>query len=189
MSPNQVYKILSKKISTCQKISDCKLVAGDILIRRYITKRTWLIDKLAHPYFTHSAFYLGNDRIVEAVGTERNPEDDIQISTLSRSDWFNDDIKNWVIVRPKNIEPKINTIKNNLANIAEDREYRFGLPQQGYKRFTCADLIFNQLKENGFIKISDTPKIISPDYLFWLTTLNSMDFEIVGYSISIEKPT
>jgi hypothetical protein len=187
LSFNEISNSLSSIIPQCKKIIDCNLVPGDILIRRYITKKTWLFDKLANPYFTHSTFYLGNDQIIEAVGTEKDPEDEIQIATLSKSDWFNNDVENWVIVRPKNITQKFNTIKNNLINIAEDKEYVFGLPQQGHKKFTCADLIFNQSKENGLVDISNAPKIISPDYLFWLATQNPTDFEIVGFGIFIEK--
>ncbi|OGI94541.1 hypothetical protein A3A03_01595 [Candidatus Nomurabacteria bacterium RIFCSPLOWO2_01_FULL_40_18] len=187
LSSRQIQETLSTKISSCKKIIDCKLLEGDILIRRYITERTWLVNKLAHPYFTHSAFYLGNDQIVEAVGTEKNPEDEIQIATLSKSDWFNNDVENWVIVRPKNITQKFNVIKNNLINIAKDKEYVFGLPEQGHKKFTCADLIFNQLKENSLVNISNAPKIISPDYLFSLAVQNPTNFEVVGYNIFIEK--
>lgn len=184
---NKVNAVLSTHTSSCKKIIDCRLVQGDILIRRYITERTWLVNKLAHPYFTHSAFYLGNDQLVEAVGTEKNPEDEIQIATLSKSDWFNNDVENWVIVRPKKITQKFNIIKNNLISIAEDKKYVFGLPRQGYKKFTCADLIFNQLKESGLVGTFNVPKIISPDYLFWLATQNPTDFEIIGYDIFIER--
>ncbi len=187
LSSDQISNSLIDTIPQCKKINDCKLLPGDILIRRYITSRTWLVDKLARPYFTHSAFYLGNDQIVEAVGTEKNPEDEIQIAVLSKSDWLFDDVENWVVVRPKNITPKLDTIKNNLIKIAEDPDYKFGLPQQGNKRATCADLIFEQLHNENIIDVSSVPKIITPDYLLWLVMQNQKDFEIVGHSISIEK--
>jgi len=154
------------------------------LIRRYITSRTWLVDKLAHPYFTHSAFYLGSDQLVEAVGTEKYSKDDIQIDILSKSDWLNFDVNNFVVIRPKNYSQKLDKIKSNLINIAEDPEYIFGLPEQGYKRTTCADLIFEQLFHENVIRVSNVPNIITPDYLFWLAINNPADFEIVGYNIS-----
>jgi len=187
LSYNQVQKSLSTKISPCKKIIDCKLVSGDILIRRYITERTWLVDKLAHPYFTHSAFYLGDDQIVEAIGTEKNPKDEIQIATLSKSDWLYSDVKNFVIIRPKYTTEKLETIKRNLKNIAEDPDYKFGLPQQENKRATCADLIFKQLYDANIVNVSSVPRIITPDYLFWLSIQNQRDFEIIGYNIPIEK--
>ncbi len=188
---NGIFRLSSDEISSslvdtklqCKKISDCKLLPGDILIRRYITSRTGLVDKLVNPYFTHSAFYLGSDQIVEAVGTEKNPEDDIQLVTLSKSDWFNNDIDSFVIIRPKNYSSKLDIIKINLRNIAEDPDYIFGLPKQGYKRATCADLIFKQLLDEKIISAENVPKIITPDYLFWATVNNPDDFEIIGYHI------
>ncbi len=186
LSPSQVNQILPTSTSSCQKISSCKLNPGDILIRRYITSRTWLMNKLAHPYFTHSAMYLGDDQIVEAVGTEQKPENDIQIAKLSTSDWLNEDMNDWVIIRPRNITPKISIVMSNLKTIAADPEYLFGFSQNGRKRAACADLIFNQLSENGVIKTLNVPGIITPDYLFSLASKNS-DFEIVGYDIPIEK--
>jgi hypothetical protein len=184
LSSDQVLNLLKESDTQCNKIKDCKLLPGDILIRRYITKRVWLIDKLAHPYFTHSAFYLNDNQIVEAAGVEKNRTDDIQIATFSESDWINFDVNNFVIIRPKERHSeKLGTIRSNLKNIAEDRDYRFGLPKQGHKRATCADLIFQQLSDEKIINTLDTPKIITPDYLFWVLKNNPNDFEIIGYNI------
>lgn len=183
LSSIQVSNSVAAIKPQCKKISDCKLLPGDILIRRYINKRTWLVDKLTHPYFTHSAFYLGDDQIAEAVGTEKNSDDDIQIAILSKSDWLNLDLNNFVIIRPKNYSLKLEIIKSNLKNIVEDSDYIFGLPKQGYKKATCADLIFQQLLDQKIICVSNVPKIITPDYLFWVTKNNPTDFEIIGYNI------
>ncbi|MCK5027264.1 MAG: hypothetical protein KAS07_02500 [Candidatus Pacebacteria bacterium] len=147
-----------------------------------MTPRTELFDKLANPFFTHSAFYFGDSKIVEAIGTEKNPQDDIQITTLSKSDWLNSDIDNFIIIRPKNYSQKLAIIKNNLENIAEDPDYTFGLPKQGHKKTTCADIIFQQLLTEKVVQISNPPKIITPDYLFWLTNDNPNKFKIIGYN-------
>ncbi len=183
LSLDQISNSLSNTVPLCKKIIDCKLLPGDILIRRYITKRTWLVDKFAHPYFTHSAFYLGDDQLVEAVGTEKNSKDDIQIGILSKSDWLNFDVNNFIIIRPKNYSLKLDAIKSNLINIAEDSDYIFGLPKQGYKKATCADLIFKQLFDENIIHVSNAPKIITPDYLFSVAVNNPNDFEIIGFNI------
>lgn len=183
MSPTQVLVSLSSSIPQCKKIADCKLLPGDILIRRYITSRTWLFDTFTHPYFTHSAFYLGNDNLIEAVGTEKNRENEIQIESLSKSDWLNSDINDFVVIRPKNYMGKLNVIENDLKNIAEDPNYRFGLPKQGYKQTTCADLIFKQLLDKKIVRAFYVPKIITPDYLLWVTAKDAGNFEIVGYNL------
>ncbi len=182
LSSEQVSDLLSKNISECQKISDCKLVSGDILIRRYITSQTWSLNEFVHPYFTHSAFYLGNDQIVEAVGTEKNHKNEVQISTLSQSDWMDNGIESFVIIRPKYNTKKLDQIKINLIAIANDPSYRFGLPKSGLKQTTCADLILDQLLNEKIIATSNLPKIITPDYLFWLAMNNPDNFEIIGYS-------
>lgn len=185
LSSAQISNSLITTKPQCIRLRDCKLLPGDILIRRYITSRTWLFDQVIHPYFTHSAFYLGDDQLVEAIGTEKNSKDDIQIDTFSKSDWLNLDMNDFVIIRPKNYSLKLNTIKNNLINIANDPDYIFGLPEKGLKRTACADIIFEQLFNEKMVTVPQKLKIITPDYLFWLFITNQNDFEIVGYNISI----
>ena len=186
LSHIQIKELLIKHPSSCLKITTCKLWPGDILIRRYITSRTWAMDRLTHPYFTHSAMYIGDDYIVEAVGSEKRPGDDIQIAKLSTSDWWDDNMNDWVVIRSKKIGTKIDTITASLKTIASDPEYRFGFTQDEYKRATCADLIFRQLNNNGIIYTDNIPKIITPDYLFFTISQN-LDFEIVGYNLPTEK--
>ncbi len=183
LSFHQVSSSLTTKISQCEKISDCKLLPGDILIRRYITPKTWVFNKFAHPYFTHSAFYLSDDQIIEAIGTEKDHKDEIQILKLSKSDWLDSDIESFVIVRPKYTDEKLDQIKRNLTAIANDPNYRFGLPQFGDKQATCADLILEQLLNEKITTTFNTPKIVTPDYLFWLAENNPNNFEIIGYII------
>lgn len=180
----QIHNSLSGTESQCKKISDCIILPGDILIRRYITQRTWLIDKLANPYFTHSAFYLGNDRLVEAVGTEKNKTDDIQISNLPKSDWQDDDIEGFIIIRLSYTSLELDSIKRNLVDIANDPNYIFGLPKKGFKRAMCADLIFNQLVTHNIVSKDNMLDIITPDYLFSLAIKNKTYFKIIGYNIS-----
>lgn len=190
---SSIFKLNAEQVSgslagvnhQCSKITDCVLLPGDILIRRYLTKRTWLPDKIFNPYFTHSAFYVGNDQMVEAGGVENDPKDDIQISSFSRSDWLNNGIEDWVILRPNyHTVAKLDTIIRNLKYIAEDPSYEFGLQKFGYKRATCADLIFKQLVDESVLEIPNAPKIITPDYLFWAGMNNPNNFKIVGYRVT-----
>lgn len=183
LSLSEVNESLYSKIPKCGKIAECDLQGGDILIRRYITERTQVADRLANPYFTHSAFYLGGNQIVEAVGTEENSQDDIQTAIFSTSDWFNEDEKSFIIIRPRKYSSHLESIRNNLRRIAEDPEYAFGLPETGSKKAMCADLILNQLISEGVVKTQSSNKIITPDFLFYLLISNPEDFEVVGFSI------
>lgn len=181
LSEKEVNSSLNNKRLECISIKKCTLLPGDILIRKYTTKRTWLIEKIANPYFTHSAMYLGNDQIIEAIGNEKNSKDDIQIDTLSKSDWMDTDIEKLIIIRPLNINTKFTIIKENLENIAKDPDYTFGLPKQGNKKTTCSELIFEQLKNEDLLPKEKYPELITPDYLFYIATNNNY-FKIIVVS-------
>ncbi len=148
-----------------------------------MTKRIWFIDKPLRIFFTHSAFYLGDDKLFEVFGPEKNAENDVQILELSKSDWLQDDIKNFVIIRPKKYSWKLDGIKENLDFIAEGSNYRFGLPFWGPQKVTCADVIFEQLYNKKIVESKDIPELVTPDYLFWLAVNNPDDFEIVGFNV------
>ncbi len=184
LSPKYVSSALYKNTSVCKELKDCDLIEGDILIRRYITNRTWFFDKIADPFFTHSAMYLGDYRIIEAVGKEKLNQDEIVINDITKSDWYDTGIESWVIVRVKNIPSKITKIKKDLEEIAVDPGYSFGLSTKNHKQLSCSDLILNPLINNGVIQIKSKPEVITPDYLFWLAISSTNDFEIVGYYIN-----
>lgn len=182
LSPEQVFQSFPYTAEKCKTIGDCKLLPGDILVRRYITNRTQLFDILVHPYFTHAAFYLGDGKIVEAVGTENNAEDEIQIAVFFESDWFDADMEKFAIIRP-NYRGKLENIKSELEKIAEDTEYRFGLFEHDKKMRTCADFILQPFLDAHLVTDLHTPNIVTPDYLFWLGATTPAEFEIVGQGI------
>ena len=162
-----IHSNIKNIVLKCQKIIDCDLKSGDILMRRYITDRTRVFDLYLHPYFTHTAFYIGDDKIVEAIGTEDNPKDEIQIATLSRSDWLDRDIERLIVIKPDykskidGLEhDKLSHVRSSLIQIANDDDYRFGV--YGEKRTTCAEMIYRQVFDDK----SQNKTIITPDYLF-----------------------
>ena len=186
LSKTQVEEVLSGK-KLCQSITICPLQPGDILLRRYITPKTKDFDRYLHPYFTHSAFYLGEGEIVEAIGTEKRKENEILVENMSDTDWKDRAIEKLVVIRPHYTKGVLSPIKTNLVSIASDPEYRFGLPKTDNKMTTCADLIFKQLYLQRMIPTSTQPKIITPDYLFWILTNNTNDFETINYTSISEK--
>jgi len=183
VSRSQVMQELSSKKSLCETLNTCSILPGDILIRKYMTQRIQYIDKPLNIFFTHAAFYLGDGKLFEVFGPEKNSNDDIQILELSKSDWLNSDITNFMIIRPKKYSETLETIKKTLTYIANDSNYRFGLPFLGPQRVTCADVIFDQLNKNGVVHVQDIPRIVTPDYLFWLAIHSPNDFEIVGFHV------
>jgi hypothetical protein len=179
--PEEVYQMLGDKTSRCTKMKDCDLQPGDILLRRYVTKDSWLTNTAVGINFTHVGFYLGNDQTVEAHGREKNHKDDIRTDVFSTSMWAQDDIQNWAVIRPKKYGEKINEMKSNLISLANDPNYVFGIPRTGYKRVMCADFIFNELLRQKMVTSHDAPKIITPDYLLLIANNHPDDFEILGY--------
>ncbi len=185
LSYEQVATSLQETSFECKKFSECKLQPGDILIRRYVTPVTTLLDETLNPYFTHSAFYLGNDEMFEALGNYETPEKQIQITKLSESDWLDGEMVNFVVVRPKNYKGRLEDISKKLKDVANDPEYVFGELKDGQKTASCSDIILKYLIEDEIISdLSDKPKIIMPDYLFFATERDDLDFQIVGYNVN-----
>jgi hypothetical protein len=167
----------------CRKFSNCKLMPGDILIRRYVTQKTQLLDQFFHLYFTHAAVYLGNDELFEVIGGDETPQDQIIVMPLNKSRWINEDMSNFVIIRPKNDAAHIDSVITNLRKIAADPDYVFGLAENGNKKTSCGDIIVKVFSSEGMIKdMHDEPKIITPDYLFLVTQRDKTNFEIIGYN-------
>lgn len=184
LTPEQVRNSLDINESECKKLSECELQPGDILIRRYVTPVTEIAYITLDPYFTHSAVYLGNDELFEALGNYETPENQVMVTKLSESDWFYEDMRHFVIVRPKSTEEKIENFISKLRAIADDNEYVFGPLKDGRKTVTCSDIILKYIEEDGLVsKKAENPKYISPDYLFWITKNNEADFEINKYNI------
>lgn len=179
----EVVQMLENTIPSCTKMTDCILQPGDILIRRYVTKDSLFTQTALGLYFTHAGFYLGDDQMVEAHGREKNPIDGIRTSYFSTSMWTKDSVQNWVVIRPKKYNGVLDIIKSNLVRIANDPEYVFGIPKDGFKRALCADLIFNQLALYRMVDEKERSKFITPDYLLLVAVNNPEDFQIVGYGI------
>lgn len=185
LSFEQTNSSLEKIEPQCVKFSECKLQPGDIIVRRYITMVTDLFSKTLNPYFTHSAIYLGDDELFEALGNYLEPEDQIQITKLSESDWMKGDMKNFAIIRPKNLGDKFPKIDLNLREIANNPDYIFGLLDETKKTASCSDVILKELIDKKVVvNLSNQPWVITPDYLFWITLNDKSNFEIVGYSVN-----
>lgn len=185
LSYEQISSSMDGEKSYCNKFKECELQPGDIIIRRYITDVTNRVDAIFDPYFLHSAFYIGDDEMFEVWGIQQDPENQIIINKLSKSDWFNEDMTNFVIIRPKNYYGNLEKISYEFRNVANDPEFLYGTYNEDGKRGSCADIILKYLEKNRIIKKSaEEPEIITPDYLFWALKNDPSNFDVVGYNIN-----
>jgi hypothetical protein len=182
LSIGQVKSLLPKEAVRYDKLGDCPLLPGDILIRRHITQRVRLYATMFNPYFTHTAFYYSDGRLIEAVGNEKNSVDDIQIDDFLKSDWATEPLEGWVVIRPKISENDIETIRTCLKAIAADPSYTFGI---GKNKTSCAELIFDQFVKDGLIiRDKKIPRAITPDFLYQYALGHPVLFEVVGYNFN-----
>lgn len=183
---SHVSYVLSDKEALCKNIKTCDLHDGDVLIRRYVTDKTRLLDRTLHPYYTHTAFYIGDGYIVEAIGNEQNKEDDIVKEKINMSDWYDSEIPSFIILRPKYDKETLIQINNELTDIANNNKYAFGLPSDGIKdnkKTYCSYLIYDELITHRIIIDRGTKtnkRFISPDYLFSIL-MSSTSTEMTGY--------
>lgn len=198
---SHVSYVLSDKEELCKDIKTCDLRDGDILIRRYVTDKTRLLDKTLHPYYTHMAFYIGDGYIVEANGTEENKEDDIIKEKINTSDWYDSEIPSFIILRPTYSKDTLAKIDAELTVIANDSQYIFGIPDtndsrnaninnvintnsnKNKKQTYCSYIIYDELITHRIIIDRGTKtnkRFISPDYLFSIL-MSSTSTEMTGY--------
>lgn len=185
---SRVSYVYSDKKIFCKNIKTCDLHNGDILIRRYVTDKTKLLDSVLHPYYTHTAFYTGEGDIVEAIGNESNKQDEILKEKINMSDWYDSEIPSFVILRPKYDKETLIQINNELTDIANNNKYAFGLPSDGIKdnkKTYCSYLIYDELIRHTVITDVDHNSknkypLISPDYLFSIL-MSSTSTAVVGY--------
>jgi hypothetical protein len=168
-----IAEIVESKEVTCDSLTACNLMPGDILIRRYVTKRTYIFNLFLKPYFTHSALYLGEGKIIEASGTEKDSRDDVSIRDISTSDWMDSDIESLVVIRPKKYTKQtLQESIQKLKNIADDPTYVFGFEEGNT---SCSELIYRNSPQL-FNTVVPEEVIITPDYLFSMS--NDDGFEI-----------
>lgn len=182
---DRVFSLIKNSKPECTKLSECKLREGDIVMRRYVTQFNQIYDTLLNPYLTHTGYYLGKDQLFEAFGNIPDIKNQITISRFSGSDWLDQDMKNFIVARPKIINESIRSASQKLRDVANDPQYVFGILDEKAKTASCSDIILKTLVDNGIVSLSEPlPKLISPDYLLWVIYNNSEKFDFIGYDIN-----
>lgn len=120
------------------------------------------------------------------MGTEPDPRSEVVIHDFSQSDWKKEPLERWVVLRPREVEPKhLLDALENIKKIADDPDYTFGidwLGTGGKKVTSCAELIFREYKKENIVSDTNTPALIGPDYLFWYGIKHPDRFMIAGHN-------
>lgn len=176
-------KMRSRDIPHIRSISEFK--EGDILIRRQINANTLLPNLIFPTYFTHMMYIGRNNTLLEAQGKMRNRKDDILMIPISESDIVNSvQNKNTMFVlRPTFSTSTISRITDQLAQIAHDDTYVFGvrkpLMPDYDQTLLCTSYITDVLEKE--LDTPSYPYITTPDYLF-VELLKSDDFILIPVS-------
>lgn len=160
---------------------------GDILIRRQINANTLLPNLIFPTYFTHMMYIGRNKTLLEAQGEMRNRKDDILMIPINESDLVNSvQNKNTMFVlRPTFSTSTISRITDQLAQIAHDNTYVFGVRKpkplmSNYDQtLLCTSYITDVLEKE--LDYPSYPYITTPDYLF-VELLKSDDFILIPVS-------
>jgi hypothetical protein len=160
----------------CESVDKCDLLAGDILIKRDLTNRTYLIAKLFGLYFTHSAIYLGSGEVLEARGYEKNSQDEILVSPWEESGWATKG-NEIIVIRPVVDPYLIEEVVQKGREIASDHRYHFKLGPFGKEEYglNCTELVWDLYSDAGYLDPYQE-KYLTPDYLFSYARANPSKF-------------
>jgi len=155
MVGNTFYKVKGEDVREILNT----LKPGDILIRRY---NHYISGLLIPGYFTHAAIYIGDNKIIHAVGEGVISED---IITFCRCD-------DVAIIRCLNkdmIDYAINFAKHELG-----KGYDFNFNTDNPDEYYCTEFVYDAFQKP---MMERSGAIILPDQMYRLPISNSTMFE------------
>lgn len=154
------------------KTKTIALRTGDILFRRRAKPDAILMYKVAGLFFTHSAMYCGDGKIVEAAGWRAVRSKEIRVLTAAIKEWA-DGAETTLILR--NTQKSHTKMCKNLLHIAADNNHKYGF-NPAKRMYSCVSLIYSQL--NPHMRPIFRNNFMTPDYLFEYLLKNG--YKIVG---------
>lgn len=168
LSADEAATLLESRPTVCNTPTTCSLQAGDILVRRHITRKTRPAALYYQAHFTHAAFMISNTLLVESSGRERDSKDEVRILSLAGSDWGTENMEDVVVFRPTYYTDSLSRITEHLKSSASNPLLRFGFPKKGPGYETCVSLILTPLTKEGIIPKQQLEDKVSPDRLVQL---------------------
>jgi len=158
-------------------LDTCALQAGDILLQRWNSLANTIFMTIGGTYFTHAAMYIGDGRVVEAVGPFGRAED--QVIEHSVASWTNPGIYDWVVIRP-NATPEVRqSAVSYMRTMAADPQVTYSIlaSKDSLKEVYCSLLVWQAYQRTGIdlevdrggtiANIATLNRLVTPDDLFY----------------------
>lgn len=135
-------------------LDSCLLEPGDILLARS-REAGRLVEMIKiGSYFHHAAVYIGGQQIAEAVGVRPNDADEVIITPIKESTWWNlnEKVEDWAVVRPKTTTEKKASAIDRAEDWANASDVRYSLRpflRKSDTDFYCSQFIWNAFEREG----------------------------------------
>jgi cell wall-associated NlpC family hydrolase len=158
-------------------LDTCALQPGDILLQRWNSIENTILMTIGGTYFTHAAMYVGDGRVVEAVGPFARPED--QVIERSVNWWTNPAIYDWVVIRPNATEQARLSAVSYMRAMAADPQVTYSIlaAKESDREVYCSQLVWRAYQRTGLdlevdrggtiANIATLNRLVSPDDLFY----------------------
>ena len=164
-------------------LDTCALEPGDILLQKWNSFANVVFMGIGGTYFTHAAIYVGNGRIVEAIGYNAPPEAQVIEQSLEAGGWTNAAIYDWAVIRP-NTSPAVkqSAIAYAQAKAADPNViYDILADKNSEQSVYCSQLVWKAYKQAGIdlevdrggtlTDIISLNRLVTPDDLFYSSGL------------------
>lgn len=158
-------------------LDTCALEPGDILLQRWNSLFNNVFMTLGGTYFTHAAMYVGEGRVVEALGPHVDPDD--QVIEHSVASWTNPAIYDWVVIRPSAGDEVREAAVTYMRAMAADPAVTYSLLAEKESDTTvyCSQLVWRAYQRSGvnlevdrggsLTDIASLNRLVTPDDLFY----------------------
>ncbi len=165
----------------------CALRIGDILLRKTNANLDSAFkNTIGGTYFSHSAIFSGDRRVIEAVGNHVPLKDQVAEQDISTNGWLGQDIYDWVVIRPNttlSIKQAAVYYARNLENPNRPIvSYNVFANRDSQEETYCSLLVWQAYKQSGLdlevdrgtlTDIITLSRFVTPDDLFYSSGLLS----------------
>lgn len=173
-------------------LDTCNLQPGDILLEKGDTIEDDLIS--IGSYFNHTALYLGNQEVAEAIGVTQNRVNDVLVRPIKQSAWWREGIQDWVVMRPNVSAEVISSAIRYARKKAADPKVVYNLSilppgpsREDERLFYCSKLVWKAYAQAGVDLEVVKGFYVIPDDLY-TTDRASVQYQVVNPALDTVRP-